>query len=41
MGECDERGGGDNAACCRCNWAARISTADVPAARDAAVRFDS
>jgi hypothetical protein len=39
-GECDDRGVGGNAACCRCIKAASISTEDVPAALDAALRFE-
>lgn len=40
-GECDDRGVGGKAACCRCIRAASMSTEDVPAALDAALTFES
>jgi hypothetical protein len=40
-GEWDDWGVGGRASCWRWIWAASISTDDVPAARDAALRFDN
>jgi hypothetical protein len=41
VGECDNRGVGGRAACCRCICAASMSTEDVPAALLAALIFDN
>jgi hypothetical protein len=40
-GEWDDRGVGGKAVCCRCIKAASMSTEEVPAALDAALRFES